>query len=356
MRLNYLSATDALAKLQAGQITSEALVRDCLRRIEEREPDVRAWAAIDRDGALSAARNADKVRRNAAGEMRLLLGIPVGVKDTISTADLPTVYNSPIYRDHRPGSDAAIVDLLRSAGAIVLGKTETVEFAAHGRPAPTRNPCDPTRTPSGSSSGSAAAVADFMVPLAIGSQTGGSLIRPGSYCGCVGFKPTYGTVSTEGVKPFSVSLDTVGWYGRSVEDIALVARAFEIVEGALPRQRRLAAMRFGLCQTPYLIAPSPQCAVRSSRWDGGSPLQVQPSRTLNSALSLRRSPICRRPSCVEKGTSHFSTCFALIQIMSRRASIGESSGSRTANLWPRKTRQQRCVRPSTAWRNATTPS
>ena len=251
MRLNYLSATDALAKLQAGQITSEALVRDCLRRIEEREPDVRAWAAIDRDGALSAARNADKVRRNAAGEMRLLLGIPVGVKDTISTADLPTVYNSPIYRDHRPGSDAAIVDLLCSAGAIVLGKTETVEFAAHGRPAPTRNPCDPTRTPSGSSSGSAAAVADFMVPLAIGSQTGGSLIRPGSYCGCVGFKPTYGTVSTEGVKPFSVSLDTVGWYGRSVEDIALVARAFEIVEGALPRQRRLAAMRFGLCQTPY---------------------------------------------------------------------------------------------------------
>src|SRR6516164_2138074 len=241
MRLNYLSATDALAKLQAGQITSEALVRDCLRRIEEREPDVRAWAAIDRDGALSAARNADKVRRNAAGEMRLLLGIPVGVKDTISTADLPTVYNSPIYRDHRPGSDAAIVDLLRSAGAIALGKTETVEFAAHGRPAPTRNPCDPTRTPSGSSSGSAAAVADFMVPLAIGSQTGGSLIRPGSYCGCVGFKPTYGTVSTEGVKPFSVSLDTVGWYGRSVEDIALVARAFEIVEGALPRQRRLAA-------------------------------------------------------------------------------------------------------------------
>jgi len=130
MRLNYLSATDALAKLQAGQITSEALVRDCLRRIEEREPDVRAWAAIDRDGALSAARNADKVRRNAAGEMRLLLGIPVGVKDTISTADLPTVYNSPIYRDHRPGSDAAIVDLLCSAGAIVLGKTETVEFAA----------------------------------------------------------------------------------------------------------------------------------------------------------------------------------------------------------------------------------
>jgi len=253
MRLHHLSATDALAKLNAGEITSEALVRDCLRRIDEREPDVRAWAAINRDGALAAARDADTARRKGEGEgdRRPLLGIPIGVKDIISTADLPTAYNSPIYRGHRPGSDAPVVALLRGAGAIVLGKTETVEFAAHGRFAPTRNPLDLTRTPSGSSSGSAAAVADFMVPLAVGTQTGGSLIRPGSYCGVVGFKPTYGIVSTEGVKLISVSLDTVGWYARSVADIALVARALEISEGSLATQRSLRAMKFGLCRTPY---------------------------------------------------------------------------------------------------------
>jgi Asp-tRNA(Asn)/Glu-tRNA(Gln) amidotransferase A subunit family amidase len=266
MRLHLLSATDALAKLKAGEITSEALISDCLRRIDEREPHVRAWAAIDRDGALAAARAADKVWRDSADHGRPLLGIPLGVKDTISTADLPTAYNSPIYRGHRPGSNAAVVDLLRGAGAIVVGKTETVEFAAHGRPAPTRNPCDLTRTPSGSSSGSAAAVADFMVPLALGSQTGGSLIRPGSYCGCVSFKPTYGTVSTEGIKPFAVSLDTVGWYARSVADIALVARALEVVEGELPAQRSLAAMKFGLCRTPYWerADPAMQGAVKEA--------------------------------------------------------------------------------------------
>jgi Asp-tRNA(Asn)/Glu-tRNA(Gln) amidotransferase A subunit family amidase len=251
MILNRLSAMEALARMQAGEISSEELLRACLQRIDEREKDVRAWATLDRNGAITAAREADGTRRPDAGNTRPLLGIPVGIKDNIATAGLPTEYNSPIYRRHKAGSDAPLVELLRNAGAIVLGKTETVEFAAHGRPAPTRNPRELSRTPSGSSSGSAAAVADFMVPLAIGTQTGGSVIRPGSYCGCIGFKPTYGTVSTEGVKLISVSLDTVGWYARSVADIEHVAYALEITDKPIPAPRPVEALKIGVCKTRY---------------------------------------------------------------------------------------------------------
>lgn len=252
MNSNQLSATEALAAMASGRIDSETLVRDCLARIEAREKDVRAWAAIDRGGALAAAREADLTRRQQeASHRRPLLGIPIGIKDNIHTSDLPTEYNSTIYRGHRPGSDAPAIALLRTAGAIILGKTETVEFAAHGRPAPTRNPCDLSRTPSGSSSGSAAAVADYMVPLAIGTQTGGSLIRPGSYCGCAAFKPTYGIVSMEGVKLISISLDTIGWYARSVSDIALVAGALEITDEPIPEARPVKTLKLGICRTPY---------------------------------------------------------------------------------------------------------
>jgi Asp-tRNA(Asn)/Glu-tRNA(Gln) amidotransferase A subunit family amidase len=248
---NLLTASDALAAMEAGGLDSETLVGACLRRIDEREKDVHAWASIDRDGAIAAARDADRARRKGATSGRPLLGLPVGIKDNIDTADLPTELGSPICRGRRPGSDAPVVELLRHAGAIVLGKTETVEFAAFGRPAPTRNPIDLSRTPGGSSSGSAAAVADFMVPVAFGTQTGGSLIRPGSYCGCVAFKPSYGTVSTESVKLISVSLDTVGWYARAVSDVALVARALEVIGNAVPDVRPAATLKLGICRTPY---------------------------------------------------------------------------------------------------------
>jgi Asp-tRNA(Asn)/Glu-tRNA(Gln) amidotransferase A subunit family amidase len=251
MSLNRLSATEALAAMGADEISSEALVRACLQRIDEREQDVRAWAALDREGALAAAREADRIRRNGAGRDRLLLGIPFGVKDNIATTGLPTAYNSPIYRGHHSGSDAPAVELLRNAGAILLGKTETVEFAAHGRPAPTRNPRDLSRTPSGSSSGSAAAVADYMVPFALGTQTGGSVIRPASYCGCIGFKPTYGTVSTEGIKLISVSLDTIGWFARSMADIALLADALEIADEWDPAPRAVEALKIGVYRTHF---------------------------------------------------------------------------------------------------------
>ncbi len=265
MTLNELTATEALAAMAAGEISSERLVRACLRRIDEREQDIRAWASIDRDGAIAAAQRADRLRNGADRDLPPLLGLPFGIKDIIATESLPTQYNSPIYRGHKAGSDAAVVAMMRHAGAIVLGKTETVEFAALGRPAPTRNPRDTLRTPSGSSSGSAAAVADFMVPLSLGTQTGGSLIRPGAYCGCVAFKPTYGIVSTEGVKPFAVTLDTIGWYARSVVDIALVARALEVIEAESEGPRRAQSLRIGLCKTPYWDRAEP--AMRSAMED-----------------------------------------------------------------------------------------
>ena len=251
MTLYLLSAAEMAAKIANGEISSEVLIRACLARIDEREAGLHAWAAIDRERAIAAGREADKIRLLSARNLRPLHGVPFAVKDIFSTADLPTEYNSMIYHGHRPGSDAPVVMTLRAAGAIVLGKTETVEFAAHGRNPTTRNPHDFARTPGGSSSGSAAAVADLMVPLALGTQTGGSVIRPGAYCGCIGFKPTHGTVSTEGVKLFSGTLDTIGWFARTVADIRLVAGILEIADDQLPPAPAPIALRIGVCRTPY---------------------------------------------------------------------------------------------------------
>ena len=219
MDLNLLTATAAARAITSGEITAEELIRGCLARIDQREPTVRAWASLDPGKALSEARERDRSFARH-GAVSLLHGIPVGIKDMVDTADLPTQHNSPIYRGHRPGQDAACVAVLRAAGAIILGKTETVEFAAGGRKAPTTNPHDRSRTPGGSSSGSAAAVADFQVPLAFGTQTGGSLIRPASFCGAAAIKPSYRLLPTVGVKCFSWTLDTVGLFAAGVNDLA----------------------------------------------------------------------------------------------------------------------------------------
>ncbi len=247
-----LSATEAAARIAAGELESETLIRACLERIAQREPHVRAWAQVDADGALRAAREADRQRSANAHPLGPLHGVPIGVKDVIAAAGLRTECNSEIYIGHLAHSDSAVVALLRAAGAIILGKTETVEFAAWGgRVAPTGNPHDLSRTPGGSSTGSAAAVADCMVPLALGTQTGGSMIRPASFCGVVGFKPTFGTVSAEGVKPYAAMLDTVGWYARLVDDAALLARVLEISDEPMPSPRAPEGLRIGLCCTPY---------------------------------------------------------------------------------------------------------
>jgi len=177
--LNRLSATTAARKLAAREITAEALLADCIARIHEREAQVRAFTFLDADGAMRRARELD------AGPPRgLLHGLPIAVKDLFDTIDMPAAYGSPIYANHRPRSDAACVALARAAGAIVVGKTVTTEFATF-HPGPTCNPHNLAHTPGGSSSGSAAAVADDMVPLAFGTQTAGSIVRPAAYCGVV---------------------------------------------------------------------------------------------------------------------------------------------------------------------------
>ncbi len=217
--LNTLSAVEAARQIAAGKITSEALVRDCLERIAARENDVKAWAHLDADAALAQARAAD-----ASPGRGLLHGVPVGVKDLIDTADMPTSYGSPMYAGHRPAWDAPCVALTRAAGGIVFGKTVTTEFA-NMHPGKTRNPHNVGHTPGGSSSGSAAAVADYMVPLAFGTQTAGSVIRPASFCGVVGYKPSFGLISRVGVKALSDTLDTVGTIARTVPDAAYFAAA-----------------------------------------------------------------------------------------------------------------------------------
>ena len=240
--LNMLSAGEAAAAIARGAISSEALVRACLSRIEARENVVHAWSALDADGAIAQARACDAGPRRGP-----LHGVPFGVKDVLATADLPTQMGSPIYAGFRTKGDAACVGLLRAAGAIVLGKTVTCEFAGVA-PGATTNPFDPARTPGGSSSGSAAAVADGMVPLAFATQTGGSILRPASFCGIVGYKPSYGTFNREGLKFAAESLDTIGLIARSVEDVAL---AGDVLVGRAPQNVAKATMppRIGLCRT-----------------------------------------------------------------------------------------------------------
>lgn len=248
-----LSASAASRLMARGELTSEAYVRACLARIEAREPAVGAWAAVDADLALAQARACDAAARRGP-----LHGIPFGVKDVIGTEGLPTRFNSPIYENAAPGADAHCVAVLRAQGAVVLGKTTTLEFASGGRIPATRNPWDPDRTPGGSSSGSGAAVADGMVPLALGTQTGGSTIRPAAFCGTFALKPTWGRVPFDGIKGFAPHLDTVGLYGRSAEDLALLAQAFRLVEEApapLPHKPRL-----GVCRTPLWAQAEPEAA------------------------------------------------------------------------------------------------
>lgn len=213
--LESLSASQAARALARRDIKATDLLLSCLDRIGHRESRVKAWSSLGKENALARARELDK------GSIKgILHGLPIGVKDLFDTYDLPTSYGSPIYANNYPASDAVSVALMRQAGGIILGKTISTEFATF-KPPLTHNPHHLKHTPGGSSSGSAAAVADFMVPLATGSQTAGSIIRPASYCGVVGYKPSFGKVMLAGVKALSPSLDTLGCFGRSVGDVAL---------------------------------------------------------------------------------------------------------------------------------------
>jgi Asp-tRNA(Asn)/Glu-tRNA(Gln) amidotransferase A subunit family amidase len=219
--LHLLSASEAARLIRDGVISSEQFVEACLARIREVDGQVQAWTFLDPDHALAQARAADEWRLQGR-PVGPLHGVPVGIKDIFDTADMPTENGSVLYAGRTPSRDAAVIAMLRAAGAVIMGKTVTTEFA-YFSPGKTRNPHNPEHTPGGSSSGSAAAVAAGMVPLALGSQTNGSTIRPAAYCGVVGFKPTHGLISRRGILPLSRTLDHVGLFARSIDDIALLA-------------------------------------------------------------------------------------------------------------------------------------
>jgi Asp-tRNA(Asn)/Glu-tRNA(Gln) amidotransferase A subunit family amidase len=255
-----LTAKQAAQQIADGTLTSETLVASCLERIKAREPEVGAWFYLDPELALAQARALDQGPRRGK-----LHGVPVGVKDIIETMDMPTGYGSGIYTGNRTAWDAPSVALIRQAGAVAMGKTVTSEYAGY-HPGKTVNPHNKTRAPGISSSGSAAAVADYMVPLAFGSQTGASIIKPAAFCGSVGYKPTYGTFVLGGVHPLAGSLDTLGYFARDVDDLALFGEVLGnrpgFGAGAFDR-----APRIGLCRTAMwdkMAAPEVKKAVENA--------------------------------------------------------------------------------------------
>lgn len=238
------SAARVAAAIREKRLSAQEYLREIIARIEHREPDVKAWRCRDEEAAMARARRVDE--GEAGGP---LAGIPIAVKDIIDTAAFPTGYGSPIYAHHQPAKNAACVALLEEAGGIVLGKTVTTEFA-YFQPGPTANPHNVAHTPGGSSSGSAAAVAAGMAPVALGSQTAGSLIRPASYCGVWGYKPSYGLCSLAGVHPMAQSLDTLGVLARHAEDLALTSQALLRRAGHGAPQPLREPPSIGVCRTP----------------------------------------------------------------------------------------------------------
>jgi Asp-tRNA(Asn)/Glu-tRNA(Gln) amidotransferase A subunit family amidase len=256
---NRLSASEAVLRMAQKRLKARDLVEACLDRIEAREGQVHAWEALDPEGARKRADILDK-RSRPVGPLH---GIPLAVKDIIATKTLPTTCGSPIYRDHVVGKDAACVTQLVKAGAIVLGKAVTTEFAgAHA--GKTHNPHNLRHTPAGSSSGSAAAVADFMAPIGYGTQTAGSVIRPGAFNGVVAYKGTYGWADLAGIQPYAPSLDTLGFFAREANDLALIRAAY----GHAPADPPKRPPRIGFCRTLW--------------WD-----EAEPSNQKNLELAAR---------------------------------------------------------------------
>jgi Asp-tRNA(Asn)/Glu-tRNA(Gln) amidotransferase A subunit family amidase len=263
--ITSLTAAEVLAALRDGRTSAEEVVGGCLARIRADETRVQAWAFIDEERALDQARNVDRVRREGH-TMGPLHGLPVGVKDIIDTADMPTEDGTVLHAGRRPDRDAAVVDRLRSAGAVLLGKTVTTELATYA-PGKTRNPHNPEHTPGGSSSGSAAAVAANMVPVALGTQTNGSVIRPAAYCGVYGYKPTFGLVSRHGILEQSRPLDQVGFIARTVEDLAIIAEPLMGYDERDPDTKPIA--RPGLREVALQEPPLPPvfAFTKTPNWD-----------------------------------------------------------------------------------------
>jgi Asp-tRNA(Asn)/Glu-tRNA(Gln) amidotransferase A subunit family amidase len=263
--LHRLSATEAARLIRDGVISAEKLVEACLARVRETEEQVQAWAFLDPEYALAQARAADRFRLTGQ-PIGPLHGVPVGVKDIFDTADMPTECGSPLHVGRTPSRDATAVSMLRAAGAVIIGKTVTTEFA-YFAPGKTRNPHNPEHTPGGSSSGSAAAVAAEMVPLALGSQTNGSTIRPAAFCGVLGFKPTHGLISRHGILKLSRTLDHVGLFARTVEDIALLAEQLAGYDERDPDTRLRARVAFAAVATEEPPLAPMFAFVKTPQWE-----------------------------------------------------------------------------------------
>ena len=283
-------------------LTSEELVGACLARIRELEPKVQAWAFLDEEHALSQARAADELRRSgqAVGPLH---GIPVGVKDIIDTGDMPTENGTVLHAGRTPRTDAAVVARLRAAGAVILGKTVTTE-CAYFHPGKTRNPHNPEHTPGGSSSGSAAAVAAGMVPLALGSQTNGSVIRPAAFCGVYGFKPTHGLIPRTRILKLSRTLDHVGFFAGNLEDLALLAEKLAGWDEGDPDTRPRARIPFKAILSEEPPIPPVIAFVKTPMWERAEPETKEAFAELVDALGDRVEEVELFPSAAEAWDWH----------------------------------------------------
>src|SRR6266852_2281980 len=302
MSLASLSATEVARRMRDGLLSSEELIQACLERIRQTEPAVQAWTFLDEDHALAQARAADE-RRRSGEPVGALNGIPIGIKDIIDTADMPTENGTVLHKGRTPRADAAVVANLRAAGAVILGKTVTTE-CAYFTPGKTRNPHNPEHTPGGSSSGSAAAVAAHMVPLALGSQTNGSTIRPAAFCGVFAIKPSHGLVSRTGVLRLSNKLDHVGAFARSLPDLGLI---LDVIAGHDPADadtRPFAAPDFRALQSEKPPLPPRFAFVRTPVWDKADADTKAAFEELAAELGSAVEPVDLPPSWTEAWEVH----------------------------------------------------
>jgi Asp-tRNA(Asn)/Glu-tRNA(Gln) amidotransferase A subunit family amidase len=297
-----LSAADAARQIREGRLTSEELVQACLERIRALEPKVQAWVFLDEEHALAQARAADE-RKRSGQPIGPLHGVPVGVKDIFDTADMPTENGTVLHQGRTPRRDAAAVSMLRAAGAVILGKTVTTE-CAYFAPGKTRNPHNPEHTPGGSSSGSAAAVAAGMVPLALGSQTNGSVIRPASFCGVYGYKPTHGLIPRSGVLQLSRTLDHVGLFARSIEDVALLLEELQGYDERDPDTRPRARIPFGKLAAEEPPIPPLLAFIKTPHWERADGDTKEAFAELLDALGSQAEEVELMPSALEAWNWH----------------------------------------------------
>jgi len=300
--LTALTATEAAAEIARGAVSAEDYARACLDRIEALDGEIKAFVHLDREHALAQAHALDE-RRTHGHPIGPLHGIPVAIKDIIDTADYPTELGSPIGSGRRPRHDATVVVKLRAAGAVIIGKSVTTEFAYY-HPGPTRNPHDHARTPGGSSSGSAAAVAAHMVPLALGSQTNGSVIRPAAFCGVFAVKPSHGLVSRAGVLALSRKLDHIGAFARSLPDLALILEVIAGRDPADPDTGPFAAPDFRAVQREPPPLPPRFAFVRTPVWDKADGDTKAAFEELAATLGSAIEPVDLPPSWAEAWEVH----------------------------------------------------